>query len=205
MSSTFLPLLTDWTQPVQESFDELKKQIGHLHSVAFRFGPPESGHLPFQIYVDGRKTLRCNLSDVYPHFLADIRGWLERCLLVDRDSHAHPEVLTLDCADTVLWIILYQAGCEDEEGFPTSGFVAFREDRKQSSVSCFCPTREVISGIYDGLLGCLRRYRHLFDSPDCWYDVKRFNLMDPRTTTDRMIEDFRSERLDRMHFFRRKK
>ena len=49
MSSTFLPLLTDWTQPVQESFTELKKQIGHLHSVAFRFGPPESGNLPFQI------------------------------------------------------------------------------------------------------------------------------------------------------------
>ena len=205
MSSTFLPMLTDWSQPVQESFAELQKQIGHLHSVAFRFGPPESGLLPFQIYVDGRKALWCNLSDAYPYFLADIRGWLERCLLVDKDSHTHPEVLTLDCADTVLWIILYQAGWEDEDGFPTSGLVAFREDRKQSSVTCFCPTREVISGIYDGLLGCLRRYRHLFDRSSVWYDVKRFNLMDPRTTTDRMIEDFRSERLDRMHFFRRKK
>lgn len=205
MSSTFLPLLTDWSQPVAESFAELNEQIGHLHSVAFRFGPPESGLLPFQIYVDGRKALRCNLSDAYPYFLGEIRGWLERCLLVDRDSRTHPEVLTLDCADTVLWIILYQAGWEDEEGFPTSGLVAFREDRKQSRVTCFCPTREVISGIYDGLLGCLRRYRRLFDCPDDWYDVKRFNLMDPRTTTDRMIEGFRSERLERMHFFRRKK
>lgn len=170
---------------------------GEMRTVDFLFGPPSRGRLPFEILIDGRKVLRCELSDTDKTFLYDIREWLERSTIRDHNGDFHPECLTLDCHRGVLTFILAHSGW-DYSGSkrPSSCLIIFRHYKVNPEVTCFCDTFDFILGVYKSLTDCLIRYRKLFDNPSCWYDVRRFDRLNQVPTSERLLSEFQSEKLE---------
>ena len=200
MSSRFLLSLRKWPHAVQQALTFLNEAslYGETSCVDFIFGPPSIGRLPLQICIDGRKALLCELRDTNSSFLYEIRGWLERCLEHDFEGTYHPELLTLDCEGMVLSLVIVHLGWDDDSlvNEPVSFLAAIPLGDKEPAAYCFCYTIETVVAFYDALLRCFRRYRNLFNSPDFWYDVKRHDLLDTKTTYDRLMEQIRSKKVE---------
>ena len=147
--------------------------------------------------VDGHRALFCEVCDIYP-VLENLRDWMERCLSVDRCGMFHPEIVTLNLADSVYSIVLIHMGWEDSErgARPVSAFIVVREDRRHPMLCEFCYPVDTLCNLYEAIRSCLNDYRRLFDSPDCWYDVKRFNKLDSRSTTDRLLKIIKSSLIE---------
>ena len=205
MPPDFLLSQWEWPQSVRQALSLLEKaaKSGETSSVEFRFGPPRRGRLPFQIIIDGRTALRCEISDTNRSFLQDLRAWMEGCFVQDRDGWFHPGLLTLDLADDVLFVVIIHMSWEDDSARPLFYFTAFRRKRARP-VYCFCYGIDTICGLYESLLDCLIRYRKDFDNPAVWHDVKRYDLLDPVTTTERLLAQIRSRKLDYFCTFTRK-
>ena len=151
-------------------------------------------------------VLRCEISDTNLSFLQDMREWLERSLKHDREGKRHPEMLTIDCIDMVLSFIIVQVGWDEPpRKEPTSFFVIIRSDMDGPTAYCFCYTIDIICGLYEALLDCFERFRPLFDDADIWHDVKRYDRLNPTPTSERLLAQIRSERLDRIMIIVRKK
>ena len=202
MSPRYLLSLKKWPLAVEKALSIISEapQDGATRTVDFQFGPPWKGRLPLRLFIDGRRVLQCELCDAYPSFLRDVRGWMERCLVLDKEGTLHPELLTLDCADTVLSLVLVHVGWEEDSlgAVPVSFFAAFRSGCDTPSACCFCSTPALIRELYEGLMDCLKRCRSLFDSPQHWHDVHRYDLLSAGTTTQRMMKDLQSARVERM-------
>ena len=208
MSPRFLLTLKKWPLAVKRALSLLDEDslCGETRSIDFQFGPPSKGRLPLQMRLDGKRVLLCELSDCNPTFLHAMRGWRERCLLHDREGMYHPELLTLDCTDFVLWLAMIHVGWDEDRvrGLPVSLLVIVRSDTEEP-IYCFCYTFDVICKLYYALLACLKVYAAEFEDPECWFDVRRFDLLDARSTAGRMMEQFRSEKIEIMHRVLRKK
>lgn len=199
MSPRFLITLKKWPIAVQQAFSYLNEDstYGEIVPIAFRFGPPSRGRLPLTMRIDGRMALRCEISDTNLSFLQDMREWLERSLKRDREGKHFPELLTIDCADMVLSLVIVHAGWDlPPRKDPTSFFVIIRSDMDAPAAYCFSYTLDIIGGMYEALLECIERYRSSFDNPSVWYDVKRFDKLNPVPTSERLMEEIRSEKLD---------
>lgn len=199
MAPRFLFSRREWPQAVETALSYMNQSAldGEMRTVDFLFGPPSRGRLPFEILIDGRKTLRCELSDTDKTFLYDIREWLERSTIRDRNGDPHPECLTLDYRGGVLTFFLAHSGW-DHPGSkrPTSYLIVLRHNRIVPAMSCFCDTFGFILGMYESMMACLNRYRDLFDDPACWYDVRRFDRLNPVPTSERLLSEFQSEKLE---------
>lgn len=207
MSARFFPTLKKWPLAVSEALSLLEGSPlrGEVSEISFDIGPPSEGRLPLGLVVDGRKIFLGKLTDLHP-FLRHLREWMERCLVHDKEGTLHPETVTLDCADCVLSLLLIHVGWEDSpRAEPVSLLIAVRSDRRSPVYCGFCRTFDVIVNLYSSLTGCLKKYRKRFDSPEFWFDVKRFDGLDERSTTDRMLEEIMSNRLNRVILTRRKK
>lgn len=207
MSHRFLLSLRKWPHAVQQALSFLDKAspCGETCSVDFDFGPPSKGRLPLQIRIDGQIVLRCELSDTNPSFLHDVRGWLERSLVRDREGTMHPELLTLDCAGGVLSLVIIHVGWEDDwdsRARPVSFFVAIRSGNMGPAVQCFCDTIDTILNFYDKLTDCLERFRSRFDSNAFWFDVHRFDKLNPVPTSERMLNQICSQKIQKLKGFR---
>ena len=198
MASRFLFSLRKWPLAVEKALSYLEEAAmeGETRTVEFIFGPPSRGRLPLEILIDGRKALRCELSDTNKSFLYDIREWLERCTVRDHNGELHPECITLDYHGGVLTLLLIHTGWDKGSKRPTSYLIVTQHDRTAPSVSCFCDTFDTILGLYESLMECLTRYRDLFDDPACWYDVRRFDRLNPVPTSERLLAVFQSEKLE---------
>lgn len=198
MSPRFLFSLREWPHAVQQALSYLNEAPirGETRSVDFSLGPPSIGRLPLEVCIDGRKALLCELRDTKGSFLYEIRGWLERCLECDFDGNFHPEFLTLDCRGMVLCFLMIHVGWEEFTEKPISYLTAVRQDRGEPVFGCFCLTIETIAAFYQALIRCLKRYRHLFNNPSRWYDIKRFDLLDERTSYDRLMDQVRSQKIE---------
>ena len=197
MSPRYFLLPGKWPLAVEKALNNYNKAPSHgeVHPVDFHIGPPTEGRLPVVILVDGRRALLFELSDVYPSFLHELREWLERCLVFDHRGRFHPEFLTLDCADhSVITLVLIHGGWDEAPGraAPVSFLTVVSEDSETPLLHCFCFTLDVIWELYEGVIRCLERYRRLFDDPSFWYNVRMFDRLDPRSITDRMLDEFRS-------------
>jgi len=201
MSPRFLISLKKWPLAVEKALTILNEAplYGETRLVDFQFGPPLRGVLPFRLFVDGRRVLHCELSDTAPSFLQELREWMERCLVLDREGVLHPALLTLDLKGMVLSLVLIHAGWDevDSRAKPVSFLVIVCSDREEPAVSVFCDTLDTLGGLYHSLLDCLLRNRSRFDCDEHWFDVKRLDGLCPRSTTDRMIEQFRSRKMER--------
>ena len=202
MSPRFLISLKKWPLAVKKALALLDENslYGETRIVDFQIGPPFQGRLPFRLFVDGRRVLLCELSDAAPSFLHDMREWMERCLLFDQEGHLHPELLTLNIRGLVLGLVLIHVGWDevDSRTTPVSFLVAIRSDQKDPAVCCFCDTFDTIGELYRALTTCLRMYRSLFDSDEYWYDVKRFDRLNPVSTTERMLDEIRSSKIEKV-------
>ena len=143
--------------------------------------------------VDGHRALFCEVCDIYP-VLNNLRDWMERCLSFDRYGMFHPEIVTLNLADSVYSIVLIHVGWEDSErgAQPVSAFIVVREDQRHPLLCEFCYPVDTLFNLYDAIQSCLKDYRSLFDNPECWYDIKRFDRIDRRSTTDRLLRMIKS-------------
>lgn len=199
MSHRFLITLKKWPLAVRKALSLLNEisPDGETCSIGFQFGPPSQGRLPFQMRVDGKRVLLCELSDCNLSFLHEMRGWMERCLLRDREGTLHPELLTLDGVGTVLSLVAVHVGWEEgrSRAEPVSLLVVIRSDRDEP-LYCFCRTLEMVCNLYGALVLCLERYGPLFNDPGCWYDIRRLDQLDPRSTKERLLEMVRSPRIE---------
>lgn len=201
MSLHFHISLEKCPKAVHKALSILKESrpCGETRSLAFHLGPPSRGKLPFQIDEDGRLALVCELSDVFPSFLEETREWMERCLVRDQQGTLHPEILTLDCVGMVMTFVMFHVGWDKgghQAAVPISYFLVVRSDHKDPVICCFCNTLDTLSSLYDAFIDCLCRYRYLFDNPAFWYDVKRLDKMDAQSTTDRLLGQIRSSKIE---------
>lgn len=204
MAHRFLISFKKWPMAIQKAFSDLELDkdplSGETRIVDFQIGPPQGGELPLRIFLDGRRALLCQLGDTSPSFLHDMREWMERCLVFDQEGHFHPEVLTLNCTGLVLSLTLIHVGWDEiaQRNTPISYLVVICSDREEPALCCFCDALETISGLYHALINCILRYRPRFDSGTDWYDVKRFDMLNPVRTSDRMLESILSSRIERI-------
>ena len=200
MSSRFFISLKKWPMAVQKALSFLIEapQYGETCDIDFILGSPSGGKLPLYIDVNGHRALACELSDSYP-FLGSLRGWMERCLVQDSEGTLHPEIVTLDCADAVLSLVMVHAGWEDDNGRaePVSLLAAIRSDREEPVLCCFCRTVETITRLYCSLLDGILRYAHLFDRNDTWYDVHSFDRLSPALTSERLFRQIQSPKIEK--------
>lgn len=200
MSYRFFLSIKKWPLAVQQALSLLQEapQYGETRDVDFEAGPPVRGRFPLWVFIDGRKALLCEPCDSYP-FLDQTRQWMERCLERDREGTLHPEILTVDCADTVFSFVMVHVGWEENRGraSPVSLLVVVRSDRKAPVACCFCRTLDTIGRLYGTITDCLTRYRSRFDDPDCWYDAKRFDKLAALPTGDRLLGQIRSAKVER--------
>ena len=205
MSHRFLITHKEWPLAVKKALTILDENslYGEARIVDFQIGPPLQGRLPFRLFVDGRRALHCELSDTAPSFLHDMREWMERCLLFDQEGHLHPELLTLNARNLVLRFVLIHVGWDevDSRAKPVSFLVVTRSDQKDPAVCCFCDTFDTIGDLYRALILCLRKYRSRFDSNEYWYDVKRLDGLNPVSTTERMLDEIRSSKIEKVALY----
>jgi hypothetical protein len=207
MSHRFLISLKKWPLATQKALSILNEasQYGETRIVDFQFGPPSDGILPFRLFIDGRRALLCELSDTSPSFLRKLREWMERCLVMDQEGVLHPELLTLDLRGLVLSIVLIHVGWDEVQSRakPISFLVVIRSDMAAPTVCCFCDTLDTISGLYKAILVCLRQYRSRFDRAEFWYDVKRYDRLNPIPTTERMLSEIRSKKIEKVALYQK--
>lgn len=207
MSHRFLISLKKWPLATQKALSILNEasQYGETRIVDFQFGPPSGGKLPFRLFIDGRRALQCELSDTVPSFLRDLREWMERCLVMDQEGVLHPELLTLNLCGLVLSIVLIHVGWDevDTRAKPVSFLVVTRSDMEAPSICCFCDTLDTIAGLYQAILVCLKQNRSRFNSAEHWYDVKRYDRLNPVSTTERMLSEIRSPKIEKVTIYQK--
>ena len=200
MSQHFFPVIKKWPLAVQKALLKLNDASlsGETRIVDFQLGPPQHGELPLRLFLDGRRALMFLLNDTSLSFLQNVRDWMERCLVFDWEGILHPELLTLDCSGTVVCFAMVHIGWDevDSRSKPISYFVAIQPDRDEPVLCCICDTLDTLGGLYRAILECLKRYRALFESNECWYDPKRLDKLTPSATTDRMLSQIRSRKLE---------
>ena len=200
MSHRFFLSLKKWPLAVQQALSLLQEapQYGEIRDIDFEAGPPVYGRLPLWIIVDGHKTLLCEPGDTYP-FLDQMRQWMERCLVSDCEGTLHPEILTVDCTDTVFSVVVVHVGWDEdrEKASPVSLLTVVRSDRKLAVVCCFCHTLDMIRRLYGSITDCLEHNRSRFDDPSGWWDAKRLDGLSPLSTTDRLLGQIRSPRIEK--------
>lgn len=173
---------------------------GETRRVEFRAGPPRNGELPLRVLLDGREEYRAYLPDTHPSFLHEMRGWMERCLLLDREGTLHPEILTLSCRAEVLHLVLIHVGWEEGAGRrarPVSLLVIVSSRDGEPRLVCFCDTLETLAALYRAITGCLMRYRTRFDREGDWFDAKRLGASGAAPTSERLLGEIRSDILER--------
>ncbi len=207
MSHRFLISLKKWPLATQKALSILNEasRYGETRIVDFQFGPPSGGKLPFRLFIDGRRALLCELSDTAPSSLCKLREWMERCLVMDQEGVLHPELLTLDLRGLVLSMVLIHVGWDEVQSRakPISFLVVIRSDMETPSVCCFCDTLDTITGLYQAILVCLRQYRSRFDSAKYWYDIKRHDRLNPVSTTERMLREIRSSKIEKVAIYQK--
>lgn len=201
MSSRFCFSEKEWPIAVRQALSDMiaNPGFGQISDIDFELGHPRGGRLPFRIIVDGRRMRLCEPSDAYP-FLESLRGWMERCLVFDRRGTLHPEILTIDCADAVYSVVMFHAGWEDfgAGAEPVSGIIIVRAGKGEPILFRFCRTTRTIARLYDAILDGIMGYRGTFNSPATWYDLGRFSRLDDRTTAERLLGRFRSEKIEKL-------
>ena len=68
---------------------------------------------------------------------------------------------------------------------------------------CVCASLGSITGLYQAILVCLRQYRSRFDSAEYWYDAKRFDRLNPVSTTERMLREIRSSKIEKVAIYQK--
>ena len=172
-------------------------EYGEISSIDFDLGRPASGRLPFRIIVDGRVETQCEPSDVYP-LLDRLRDWMERCLVFDYNGEMSFESVKLECRDDVYALTMFHADWTKYHGKaePISGFIVTRSRSDDPILFHFCSTNQLIARLYKSITGGILYYKKEFNNKGIWHDVKRYDRLDQRTTADRMLERFRSEKLE---------
>ena len=201
MSFRFFLSFREWPRAIQQRLSHLDHlpESGEPGIIDFKVGPPHDGRLPLQIRVDGRKTFLFELSDAFPSFPRELRGWMERCLVLDRNGVFHPEILTLDGANCILTVVMIHAGWDGlatSKG-PVSLFIALRSDRKEPVVYCFCYHLVTIRTLYKAFMDCFCHYRDHFNDPRVWYDVRRYDRLSRESTSDRLLGQLRSPTVEK--------
>ena len=94
---------------------------------------------------------------------------------------------------------LFHAGwAKDNMGTePVSGLIVTRSRIEKPLISCFCVTSRLIYRLYKTIKKGIYINRVAFNSPTNWWDSKRYDLLDNRTTADRLLERFYSEKLEK--------
>ena len=199
MSPRFFSSLKKWPLALQEALSQACKTelSGNIRRISFKLGKPGRGILPVSVDIDGHRALFVEVSDLYP-VLGNLRDWMERCLSFDRNGRFQPEILTMNLADSVYSIVMIHVGWEDVErdSRAVSVFIVIREGHRHPLLCEFCYPVDTLCNLYEAIRSCLNDYRRLFDSPECWYDVKRFNKLDPRSTTDRLLKIIKSSLIE---------
>ena len=199
MSFRFFPSLKKWPMAVQEALSLACESDfpGDIRRISFSLGKPEHGKLPVSVDIDGHRALFCEVSDFYP-VLDDLRDWMERCLAHDRNGTFHPEIVTLNLADSVYSLVLVHAGWEDCGNviLPVSVFVIVREDNSHPLLCEFCYPVDTLRRLYLSIKSCLNDHRRHFDDPRCWYDVNRFDKLDTMSHTDRLLMKIKSRKIE---------
>lgn len=200
MSQHFFPVIKKWPLAVQKALLKLNDASlsGETRIVDFQLGPPQHGELPLRLFLDGRRALMYLLNDTSLSFLQDMREWMERCLVFDQEGILHPELLTLDCTGLVVCFAMVHVGWDEVDSCskPISFFAVIQSDCDEPALCCYCDTLDTLGGLYRAILECLKRYRALFERNDCWYDAKRLDKLTPIATTDRMLSQIRSRKLE---------
>ncbi len=197
----FLDSFEKWPVAVHEAFSSAQKYYkgGALTDVDFEFGPPSSGKCPCYVIADGHKMPLCEVSDCYP-VLKKIRDWIERCLTFDKKGELNPQILTLDCYDTVLTIAMVQAGwykCyEKDHARPISLFVVSRDDSREATLQCLCESHRTLRNLYWAILDVLTSNAKLFDSPGTWYSADRCCLLKRHRFSRQMLNSFLSHDIE---------
>lgn len=200
MSQHFFPIIKKWPLAVQKALLKLNEASlsGETRIVDFQLGPPRQGELPLRLFLDGRRALLYLLNDTSPSFLQNMREWMERCLVLDQEGVLHTELLTLDCTGLVICFAMVHVGWDvvDSRAKPISFFAVIQSDCDEPALCCYCDTLDTLGGLYRAILECLKRYRALFESNECWYDPKRLDKLTPSATTERMLSQIRSRKLE---------
>lgn len=172
---------------------------GEISSVDFELGRPKHGRLPFRIIIDGHKEMQCEPSDVHP-LLDQLRDWMERCLAFDRNGEMSFECVKLECGDDVYLLTLFHAGWTTLRGRaePISGFIVSRSCSDNPILHRFCMTNQLISRLYKSITWGIIHYSREFNDERNWYYVKRYDRLDPRTTSDHMLARIHSDKLERI-------
>lgn len=199
MLSRFFPSQEKWSMAIQEALSKAStsKHPGNIRQISFSLGKPGRGKLPVSVEIDGHGTFFCEVSDTYP-VLEDIRDWMERCLTYDRHGTFHPEIMTLNLAESVYSFALIQVGWEqtDRGDVPVSLFIVVSWEHEYPLLCEFCYPVDTLSSLYRSITNCLCTNRRLFDNPNCWYDVKRFNKLNAESNTDRLLTKIKSYKID---------
>jgi len=176
----------------------LDSEYGEISDINFEFGHPLHGRLFFRILVDGHRELQCEPSDFYP-ILERLRDWMERCLVFDHLGELAFESVKLECRDDIYMLTLFHAGWAKDslDTEPVSGLIVTRSRIEKPLISCFCVTSRLIYRLYKTIKKGIYSNRVAFNSPTNWWDSKRYDLLDNRTTADRLLERFYSEKLEK--------
>jgi len=206
MSPRFLLSQTELPLAILDSLSRISegKQYEDTRQIHFDLQAPRGGMIPVCVEVDGRRALRCEVCDT-ENILEELRSWLERCLVSDRYGTLHPEIVTLNLVGHVYHMALLHAGWEESGKHPEPvGLLAiYRSDQKKTLLSEFCMITEFVTDLYRGILDYLRKYRSMFDNSPEWYNLTRFDHLNPDRLSDHLIDCFRSEFVENYLFGRK--
>lgn len=180
-----------------------------IEDIDFELGPPNNGRLPCRVIIGCRKTVLCELSDIYPPF-DDIRSWMERALRMDRIGRHHEQVLTLDCPDAVYTFRLKHAGWEElwEGGHKSihslSIIIALDTSGDKSTLFSLCRTHMLIGRLYCAIMECFVIYRERFNNDRDWL-VMNDSPLDRKMTSELLYDGFRSQMIETLTHFRPRK
>ena len=200
MSFRFFPSLKKWPMAVQEALSKAYKSdtSGVIRQISFSAGRPRCGKVPVTVAVDSHRAFFSEVSDTYP-VLDDLRDWMERCLTYDRNGTFHPEAVTIELADSVYSLVLFQVGWEEnkrDDPVPVSVFIIMRHGVGFPILFAFCHPVETLRRLYNTIQSCLNKNRRFFDDPRYWYNVKRFDRLKPESITDRLLRRIKSQKIE---------
>ena len=184
------------------SFMKVPKD-GRPKDVKFMTDPPDRGFFKWSASVDGRKVLICELCYCYPPF-ENIRGWMERSLVLDHFGHLNTHILTLESRDYTVTVSLHHLGWDDDgrnpsdRCYPLSYLVIVRSDQTEPVLCCLCNTNRIIRRMYESLMEGLARYSLRFDNPRHWPECRSFKIWFGKGFADLYRDQLRSKDVERL-------
>lgn len=182
-----------WAGAYSDSLSVINDQVwGEIEDIDFRFGPPRRNGFPCYISIHGIEKPLFELSDIRPSF-AELREWMERATNLSSLNRLNPEMVNLQCVESVVTISLVPGSWADDSAEMISLLTVIFPESEKAIVKSFCRTYETIGRLYTALIKATLKFEKDFSNPSNWNDPERYNGLEKRSCSERIRSEFQSD------------